>query len=127
MVANSLSENDRTGKLFSNRLAKTSTGVFLCILGAIILSEIGNMFTGVYIDIGIISLVGALVLYIVSRDRISILKGVNYSVIVFICMFIFTAGLWTSGLIPGLMNYFPSFRLDYNSNNNAQEEIDYTL
>lgn len=128
MVANSLSENDRTGKLFSNRLGKISTGVFLCTLGAIILSEIGNMFTGVYIDIGIISLVGALVLYIVSGDRISILKGVNYSVIVFfICMFIFTAGLWTSGLIPGLMNYFPSFRLEDISNNNTQEGMAYAL
>jgi Na+/H+ antiporter NhaD/arsenite permease-like protein len=127
-MANSLSETDGVGKLFSNRLAKISTAVFLCTLGAIILSEIGNMFTGVYIDIGIISLVGALVLYIASGDRISILKGVNYSVIIFfICMFIFTAALWTSGLIPGLMNYFPSFRLDDNNNNNTQEGTAYTL
>jgi Na+/H+ antiporter NhaD/arsenite permease-like protein len=126
--ANGISEVDRTEKLFSNRLAKISTAVFLCTLGAIVSSEIGNMFTGVYIDIGIISLAGALVLYIVSGDRISILKSVNYSVIVFfICMFIFTAALWTSGLIPGLMDYFPSFRLDDNTTNNTQDVIEYTL
>jgi Na+/H+ antiporter NhaD/arsenite permease-like protein len=42
-------------------------------------------------------------------------------------MFIFTAALWTSGLIPGLMNYFPSFRLDDNTTNNTQDVIEYTL
>lgn len=31
-------------------------------------------------------------------------------------MFIFTAALWTSGLIPGLMDYFPSLKLDDNAN-----------
>ena len=108
---------DSSRVLFANKLSKISIIVFLCTLGAIVMSEIGNMLIGVHLDIGIIALLGALALYLISGERISILKGVNYSVIVFfVSMFIFTAALWTSGLIPGLMDYFPSLKLDDNAN-----------
>lgn len=112
-----LAGHDSSRVLFANKLAKISTIVFLCTLGAIVMSEIGNMLIGIHLDIGIIALLGALTLYIISGERKSILKGVNYSVIVFfVSMFIFTAALWTSGLIPGMLNYFPSLKLDDNTN-----------
>ncbi len=94
---------------FTNRFAKISVLVFLSTIGAMIISEITHLLFGVHVDIGIISLVGAAVLYISCKERISILRDVNYSVLIFfVGMFIFTSALWTSGLVPMIMNYFPS-------------------
>jgi len=72
---------------------------------------------GVHVDIGIISLIGAAILYILCKERICILKDVNYSVLIFfVGMFIFTSALWTSGLIPSIMDYFPPLNLDNTHN-----------
>ena len=74
-------------------------------------------------DIGIISLIGATILYILCKERISILRDVNYSVLIFfVGMFIFTSALWTSGLIPLMMDYFPPLNL-----NNTYYETDNML
>ncbi|HKR74010.1 MAG TPA: SLC13 family permease [Candidatus Nitrosocosmicus sp.] len=99
--------------LFTNRFPKISVIVFLSTIGAIILSEVTNLLFGLYIDISIISLIGAAVLYILCKERISIVRDVKYSVLIFfIGMFIFTSALWTSGLIPNMLDYIPPFSLD---------------
>ncbi len=78
-----------------------------------ILSEVTHLLFEVHVDIGIISLIGAAILYILCKERICILKDVNYSVLIFfVGMFIFTSALWTSGLIPSIMDYFPPLNLD---------------
>ena len=93
---------------FTNRFAKISVLVFLSTIGSMILSEVTHLLFGILVDIGIISLIGAAILYILCKERISILRDVNYSVLVFfVAMFIFTSALWTSGLIPIMMDYFP--------------------
>jgi Na+/H+ antiporter NhaD/arsenite permease-like protein len=104
---------------FSNKFAKISVIVFLSTLGAIVLSEIFNLlFNVVYLDIGTISLLGAASLYIFCKERISILKSVNYSVLIFfIGMFIFTSALWTSGLISDILQLFPPVSSDNTYNN----------
>ncbi len=96
--------------LFTNRFTKISVIVFLSTIGFIILSEVTNLLFGLYIDISIISLIGAAILYILCKERISILRTVNYSVLIFFTgMFIFTSALWTSGLIPNMLDYVPPF------------------
>lgn len=112
---NQINNNEVPNKLnpvqfsFSNRFAKISVIVFISTIGAMILSEVTHLLFGINVDIGIISLVGAAILYILCKERISILRDVNYSVLIFfIAMFIFTSALWTSGLIPIMMDYFPS-------------------
>ena len=98
---------------FTNRFAKISVLVFLSTIGAMILSEVTHLLFEVHVDIGIISLIGAAILYISCKERLSILKDVNYSVLIFfVGMFIFTSALWTSGLIPSIMDYFPPLNLD---------------
>ena len=102
---------------FTNRFAKISVLVFLSTIGAMMLSEVTHLLFGVHVDIGIISLIGAAILYILCKERISILKDVNYSVLIFfVGMFIFTSALWTSGLIPSIMDYFPPLNLDNTHN-----------
>ena len=92
--------------------------VFVSIIGAIISSEVTNLLFGIHIDIEIISLIGAAVLYLLCKERITILRDVNYSVLIFfVGMFIFTSALWTSGLTPNVLNHFPPFIL----NNTAYE------
>jgi Na+/H+ antiporter NhaD/arsenite permease-like protein len=103
--------------LFPNRFAKISILVFLSTIGAMILSEVTHILVGVHVDIGIISLIGATILYILCKERISILRDVNYSVLIFfVGMFIFTSALWTSGLIPIIMDYFPQLNLNNTPN-----------
>jgi Na+/H+ antiporter NhaD/arsenite permease-like protein len=98
---------------FTNRFAKISVIIFLSTIGAIILSEVTNLLFGIHVDISIISLLGAAILYILSKERISILRDVNYSILIFfVSMFIFTSALWTSGLIPNMLDYVPPFNVN---------------
>jgi len=54
-------------------------------------------------------MLGATALYAFSKERREILYSVNYSVLVFFAaMFVFTYGLWSSGLIPGIITYIQS-------------------
>lgn len=99
---------------FANKFAKISMIVFLSTIAAIIISEVFNiLFEVIYLDIGTVSLLGAASLYIFCKERIPILKSVNYSVLIFfISMFIFTSALWTSGLIPDILQLFPPINSD---------------
>lgn len=99
---------------FANKFAKISVIVFLSTIAAIIISEVFNiLFEVIYLDIGTVSLLGAASLYIFCKERIPILRSVNYSVLIFfISMFIFTSALWTSGLIPDILRLFPPINSD---------------
>ena len=73
---------------FTNRFAKISVFVFLSTIGSMILSEVTHLLFGIHVDIGIISLIGAAILYILCKERISILRDVNYSVLVFFVAYV---------------------------------------
>jgi Na+/H+ antiporter NhaD/arsenite permease-like protein len=66
-------------------------------------------------------LLGAVALYALSNERRELLYNVDYSVLVFFAaMFVFTAALWTSGLIPEIMSNIPNHIPDHNNiRNNA--------
>ncbi|MGE5662193.1 MAG: SLC13 family permease [Ignavibacteriales bacterium] len=52
---------------------------------------------------------GATILYAISKDRTELIKSIDYSVsIFFAAMFVFTAGLWSSGLIAEILSYIPN-------------------
>jgi Na+/H+ antiporter NhaD/arsenite permease-like protein len=54
-------------------------------------------------------MLGASALYVLSSERRNILVSVDYSVLVFFAaMFVFTSGLWSSGIISLAISYFPS-------------------
>jgi Na+/H+ antiporter NhaD/arsenite permease-like protein len=62
-------------------------------------------------------LLGAIALYTLSNnERREILYNVDYSVLVFFAaMFVFTAALWISGLIPDIMSKIPNPIPDHNN------------
>ncbi len=61
------------------------------------------------IRISIVAMAGAAALYAVSGQRREIIKGVDYSVLVFfVAMFVVTAALWSSGAISLFMKYLPT-------------------
>ena len=64
---------------------------------------------------------GAIALYALSNERRELLYNVDYSVLVFFAtMFVFTAALWTSGLIPEIMSNISNPVADHNNiRNNA--------
>jgi Na+/H+ antiporter NhaD/arsenite permease-like protein len=54
-------------------------------------------------------MLGATVLYALSKERKEILSSVNYPVLVFFAsMFVFTSALWSSGIISQMVSYFPA-------------------
>ena len=60
-------------------------------------------------------LLGAIALYGLSNERREMLYNLDYSVLVFFAaMFVFTAALWTSGLIPDIMSKVPNPVPDHN-------------
>ena len=58
-----------------------------------------------YLNISGIAALGATALYGLRNERREMLYNLDYSVLVFFAaMFVFTAALWTSGLIPDIMS-----------------------
>ena len=54
-------------------------------------------------------MLGAATLYALSKERREILVSVDYSVLVFFtAMFVFTYGLWSSGVVSMILSYFPT-------------------
>ncbi len=105
-------------------LAKISVIILLTVISGFIVIEILR-FLGILVDrgfsISIITITGATILYTVSKERNELIKSIDYSVLIFFsAMFVFTAGLWTSGLISEILSYIPN-PLPTNSvaNNNA--------
>jgi len=105
-------------------LAKISVIILLTVISGFIVIEILR-FLGILVyrgfSISIITITGATILYTVSKERNELIKSIDYSVLIFFsAMFVFTAGLWTSGLISEILIYIPN-PLPTNSvaNNNA--------
>ena len=60
-------------------------------------------------SLSIIAMLGATILYAISKERREILASVDYSVLVFFAaMFVFTTALWSSGIISQIISYFPT-------------------
>ena len=54
-------------------------------------------------------MLGATALYALSKERRKILMSVDYSVLVFFAaMFVFTYGLWSSGIVSMILSHFPT-------------------
>ena len=52
---------------------------------------------------------GATTLYALSKERKEILLDVDYSVLIFFAaMFVFTSGLWSSGLVHVIISHIPN-------------------
>ena len=103
-------------------LARISVVILLLTMLGFIISEILQfLFHIKYFNISIIAALGAIALYALSNERRELLYNVDYSVLVFFAtMFVFTAALWTSGLIPEIMSNISNPVADHNNiRNNA--------
>ena len=90
-------------------LAKLSVIILVVTIAGFFVSEILHFVHLAEIRISIIAMTGAAVLYAVSGQRREIIKGVDYSVLVFfVAMFVVTAALWSSGAISLFMKYLPT-------------------
>jgi Na+/H+ antiporter NhaD/arsenite permease-like protein len=90
----------------------------LLTIAGFIISEVLQFFLHTtYFSISVIAALGAIALYALSNnERREILYNVDYSVLVFFAaMFVFTAALWTSGLIPDIMSKIPNPVPDHNN------------
>ena len=92
------------------RLAKLSIVILSATIAGFIISEtIQFAFHIASLSLSVIAMLGATVLYALSNERREILISVDYSVLVFFAaMFVFTSGLWSSGIISLAISHFPS-------------------
>ena len=82
--------------------------LFITIIG-FILTEILLYLRIANIELSLIALLGAGILYTLSKQRKEILLSIDYrTLIFFISMFIFTSGLWYSSTISNLIQAFPN-------------------
>ena len=89
--------------------AKISIFVLLITIIGFILSEILFYLKIADIELSIIALLGAGLLYSLTKQRKEILLSVDYpTLIFFISMFIVTFSLWHSGAITSLIQIFPN-------------------
>jgi Na+/H+ antiporter NhaD/arsenite permease-like protein len=98
-------------KITNPRLAKISIVVLFITLAGFIISDILQFayHTTTNLSLSIIAMLGGTALYALSKERREILASVDYSVLVFFAaMFVFTYGLWSSGIISLVTSYFPT-------------------
>ena len=97
-------------QIVNPRLAKLSIAILLATIAGFIISEtIQFAFHIASLSLSVIAMLGATVLYALSNERREILISVDYSVLVFFAaMFVFTSGLWSSGIISLAISHFPS-------------------
>ena len=105
--------SDGQGPIITNpRLAKISIIILLTTIAGFIISDIIQFaypHITTNLSLSIIALLGATALYALSKERREILVSVDYSVLVFFAaMFVFTYGLWSSGIISLILSYFPT-------------------
>ena len=91
-------------------LARISVIILLLTIAGFIISEVLQfLLHTTYVNISVIAALGAIALYALSNERRELLYNVDYSVFMFFAaMFVFTAPLWTSGLIPDIMSKIPN-------------------
>jgi Na+/H+ antiporter NhaD/arsenite permease-like protein len=85
--------------------------VLLATIAGLIISDIIQFayHTTTNLSLSIIAMLGATAIYALSKERREILVSVDYSVLVFFAaMFVFTYGLWSSGIISLILSHFPT-------------------
>lgn len=97
---NRIEMGEAMGGHSDTRLAKISIGIMLATLGGFILSEV-LMFLGIAgIGLASVAMMGAAAMYALTRQRVEILRSVNYSVLVFfVAMFVVMSAMWSSGAV----------------------------
>jgi Na+/H+ antiporter NhaD/arsenite permease-like protein len=112
-----------TNVITNQYLARTSVIILVLTIAGFIVSEILQyIFHVTFFNISVIAALGAIALYALSNERRELLYNIDYSVLVFFAaMFVFTAALWTSGLIPDIMSKISNPSSGHNNtiNNNA--------
>lgn len=95
--------------LYNPRLAKISITILLVTIAGFIISEILHFLEILNFSLSAIAMLGASAIYALSRERVEIVKMVDYSVLVFFGgMFVVTSALWSSGAVSILFtNYIP--------------------
>jgi Na+/H+ antiporter NhaD/arsenite permease-like protein len=91
------------------KLAKVSGIVTLfTIAGFLVLSTAKSLGFETELNFGTVALLGSAILYATSPKRREIIRGVNWSVIIFfISMFIVMQSVWNAGLITLFASYLP--------------------
>lgn len=90
------------------RLAKISIIVLVITMTDFFVSEVLHFMHLAEIRISVVAMAGAAILYAVSVERRDIMKGVDYSVLIFfVAMFVVTAALWSSGTVSIFMKHLP--------------------
>ncbi|MBM3898494.1 MAG: citrate transporter [Thaumarchaeota archaeon] len=91
------------------KLAKASGIVTLfTIVGFLVLNIAKNLGFETELNFGTVALLGSAILYAISPKRREIIRGVNWSIIIFfISMFIVMQSVWNAGLIALLASYLP--------------------
>ncbi|HJT47536.1 MAG TPA: SLC13 family permease [Nitrososphaeraceae archaeon] len=100
------------GAIITNpRLAKISIIILLTTIAGFMISDLLQFayHTKANLSLSTIALLGATALYALAKERMEILVTVDYSVLVFFAaMFVFTYGLWSSGIVHLVLSYFPT-------------------
>jgi Na+/H+ antiporter NhaD/arsenite permease-like protein len=109
-AANSIEESRSSFIIENLHLAKTSSIILVLTITGLIISEFLHFVHIANIGLSVVALLGAGALYLLNgKDRIDILKRVDYTVLVFFAaMFVFTSALWSSGMISLIMSHIPS-------------------
>jgi Na+/H+ antiporter NhaD/arsenite permease-like protein len=91
------------------RLSRLSVAVLLATIAGFIISEVLHFLHVLDLSLSIVAMLGATAIYAVSRDRVQIMKSVDYSVLIFFgAMFVVTSSMWSSGAISIITGWLPS-------------------
>lgn len=104
-----LSEHYDGGRITDPRLAKlASLCVVITIVGFFILTVVKVVGWETDLNFGTVALLGSVVLYLLSSRRREIIRGINWSVILFfIFMFILMQAVWDAGVIDLFVSLLP--------------------
>ncbi len=91
------------------RLARLSVVVLLATIAGFIISEVLHFLHVLDLSLSVVAMLGATAIYAASRDRVQIMRSVDYSVLIFFgAMFIVTSSMWSSGAISIITGWLPS-------------------
>jgi Na+/H+ antiporter NhaD/arsenite permease-like protein len=105
-----ISEKVSQQQVYEPRLAKISITILLVTIAGFIISEILHFLDIFNFSLSTVAMLGATAIYALSRERVEIVRMVDYSVLIFFGgMFVVTSALWSSGAVSILFtNYIPS-------------------
>jgi Na+/H+ antiporter NhaD/arsenite permease-like protein len=105
-----ISEKVSQQQVYEPRLARISITILLVTIAGFIISEILHFLDIFNFSLSTVAMLGATAIYALSRERVEIVRMVDYSVLIFFGgMFVVTSALWSSGAVSILFtNYIPS-------------------